>query len=96
MVTFEFAALDFTEPEENTYQYKLEGFDTDWVDIGNHHRVSFTNLDAGDYVFQVKAANSDGVQSTASSRSPVDRRAGPVGDLVGLRRVRDARLSDRR
>ncbi len=71
MITFEFAALDFTAPKENTYQYKLEGFDTDWVDIGNHHRVSFTNLDAGDYVFHVKAANSDGLQSTSSFALPV-------------------------
>jgi len=71
MITFEFAALDYTEPEKNTYQYKLEGFDADWVDIGNHHRVSFTNLDAGHYVFQIKAANSDGVQSTASLALPL-------------------------
>jgi diguanylate cyclase (GGDEF)-like protein len=65
MVTFEFAALDFTSPRENSYQYLLEGFSSDWVDIGPYHRVTFTNLDAGDYVLRIKAANADGVESTS-------------------------------
>ena len=71
MVTFEFAALDFTAPQENTFQYKLEGFNKNWVDVGRHHRVSFTNLDAGDYVLRVKATSSDGVVSTANLDFPV-------------------------
>jgi diguanylate cyclase (GGDEF)-like protein len=77
MITFEFAALDFTAPHENTYRYKLDGFNTDWVNIGSHHRVSFTNLDAGDYVFRVKAANADGVESTASVELPVSVEPAP-------------------
>lgn len=61
VVTFEFAALDFAAPEQNLFQYKLEGFDRDWVDAGTQHRTTYTNLDGGDYVFRVRAANSDGV-----------------------------------
>jgi signal transduction histidine kinase/ligand-binding sensor domain-containing protein len=31
ILSFEFAALDFTAPEKNLYAYKLEGYDTDWI-----------------------------------------------------------------
>jgi diguanylate cyclase (GGDEF)-like protein len=61
VVTFEFAALDFAAPERNRYKYKLEGFDAGWIDLGTVHRVTYTNLDAGNYRFRVKAANNDGV-----------------------------------
>ncbi len=61
MVTFDFAALDYTAPEKNRYRYLLEGFDRDWVDLGTRNRATYTNLDAGDYVFRVQGANNDGV-----------------------------------
>lgn len=61
LVSFEFAALDYTAPEKNRYAYKLEGFHDDWIDLGARRFVSFTNLDAGEYVFRVKGSNNDGV-----------------------------------
>jgi len=61
VVTFEFAALDFVAPALNSYKYRLEGFDHSWNPIGNQRRVTYTDLDAGEYVFQVRAANSDGL-----------------------------------
>jgi diguanylate cyclase (GGDEF)-like protein len=60
IVTFRFAALDFTGPAENRYAYRLEGFDSGWVDAGNHREATYTNLSGGDYAFRVRAANSDG------------------------------------
>ena len=59
--SFEFAALDYTNPRKNQYAYKLEGFDLDWVVCGNRRYASYTNLDAGRYTFQVRGSNSDGV-----------------------------------
>jgi signal transduction histidine kinase/ligand-binding sensor domain-containing protein/DNA-binding response OmpR family regulator len=60
--SIEFAALNFFHPENNTYRYKLEGFDNDWLPAdGRARRVTFTNLDPGEYTFRVKAANNDGV-----------------------------------
>ncbi len=61
MVTFEFAALDYTDPGANQYSVRLEGFDEGWVNLGTQNRVTYTNLDQGDYVLRVRAANSDGV-----------------------------------
>jgi diguanylate cyclase (GGDEF)-like protein len=63
VVTFEFAALDFAAPERNRYSYKLEGFDADWIELGNVHRITFTDLDAGGYTLRVRATNNDGVAS---------------------------------
>ena len=61
VITFEFAALDYTAPEQNRYAYKLEGFNEDWIDLGTVRRATYTNLDAGDYVLRVKGSNNDGV-----------------------------------
>jgi streptogramin lyase/signal transduction histidine kinase len=58
---FEFAALDYTNPEKNEYSYKLEGFDRDWIHSGNRRYANYTNLDGGKYVFKVKGSNSDGI-----------------------------------
>jgi len=60
VVTFQFAALDFTGPAENRYAYRLDGFDSNWVNAGAGRQATYTNLSGGDYVFRVRAANSDG------------------------------------
>ncbi len=59
--SLEFAALDFTNPAKNQYMYKLEGFDDRWISLGNRHRVTFTNLDPGEYILRVRGSNNDGV-----------------------------------
>ena len=58
---FYFIALSYSQSDKNKYAYKLEGFDKDWNYIGNTKSATYTNLDAGNYVFKVKAANSDGL-----------------------------------
>jgi len=65
LVTFEFAALDFTAPTENRYAYRLEGFDEEWIDLGTSRRVTFTDLAGGSYVLRVRASNNDGVWNEA-------------------------------
>ena len=59
-VTFEFAALDFTDPDNNRYRYRLDGFDEDWVDAGSRRSATYTNLDSGNYTFEVRAVSSEG------------------------------------
>ncbi|MCE7061503.1 hybrid sensor histidine kinase/response regulator [Dyadobacter sp. CY343] len=61
VISFEFAALNYTMPEKNQYAYQLKGFDADWIYSGTTRKATYTNLDPGDYVFQVKAANNDGI-----------------------------------
>jgi signal transduction histidine kinase/ligand-binding sensor domain-containing protein len=60
--TIEFSALDFTNPGQNQYAYMLEGFEEYWHYRGAEDReASYTNLDAGTYLFRVKGSNNDGV-----------------------------------
>lgn len=53
-----FAALDYRSPEDNSYAYRLVGFEKEWNWVNDQRSATYTNLDAGDYVFEVKAANS--------------------------------------
>ena len=64
MITFEFATMEFSEPEEHRYQYKLDGFDTDWIMAGKDRSAVYTNLDPGTYTFQVRGDNRDGLWDT--------------------------------
>lgn len=60
--SLEFAALHFKAPRRNRYAYRLQGFDTQWIETDAMGRsVRYSNLTSGDYVFQVKASNADGV-----------------------------------
>ena len=61
MLTFSFAASDYTDPARTLYAYRLEGVDPAWVSAGVRRQAAYANLAPGEYRFQVKAANSDGV-----------------------------------
>lgn len=60
-ISFEFASLDFSHPEENLYSYILEGSDKEWINSSNRRFVSYSNLDPGEYVFKVRGSNNDGI-----------------------------------
>lgn len=60
-LSFDFVALDYTDPEQNQYAYQMDGLDPDWVQAGNRRRADYPNLRPGDYVFHVKGSNNDGV-----------------------------------
>ena len=61
-ITFEFAALAFSDPSDNYYSYMLEGFDDDWKNTDAKYRMAnYTNLPPGEYIFKVKGANHDGL-----------------------------------
>lgn len=60
-LSFSFSALSYTAPEKNKFAYRLEGFDKEWVAAGTRRYAAYTNLDPGEYVFRVKAANNDGL-----------------------------------
>ena len=62
--TFDFVALTYLMPEKNRYKYKLEGYNNDWVDLGNERKVSFMNLADGDYTLKIIASNNDEIWNT--------------------------------
>lgn len=61
--TIGFAALNYINSGTNQYAYMLEGMqgDPQWNYVGSQQQATYTNLDAGEYVFKVKAANNDGL-----------------------------------
>ena len=63
VVTFEYSALHYRQPEMIRYAYRLEGFDQEWIDAGEKTEATYTNLDPGEYTFLVKGRNVDGLWS---------------------------------
>jgi signal transduction histidine kinase/DNA-binding response OmpR family regulator/streptogramin lyase len=65
--TFEFSSLNYTVPDKNAYAYMLKGFDKTWNLVGARRTATYTNLDPGEYIFMVKAANADGIWNSQTS-----------------------------
>ena len=62
MVSFELTALHFYNYSQNSYEWKLEGYDKNWIKAQLSHGVAtYTNLDPGTYTLFARAANPDGV-----------------------------------
>lgn len=66
-----FAAMSFANPGRNSYMYKLDGFDKEWIEAGNENKATYTNLPPGDYTMLVKASNNDGIWNTAGISLPI-------------------------
>jgi signal transduction histidine kinase/ligand-binding sensor domain-containing protein/AraC-like DNA-binding protein len=60
-LTFEYVGLHYSDPAQNQYRYRLEPYDITWIDGGEQRTARYTNLDPGEYTFQVIASNSNGV-----------------------------------
>jgi len=56
-----YTALGFLTPENLRFQYRLSGFQTEWIDVENRRTAFFTNVPPGDYTFEVRATREDGV-----------------------------------
>jgi signal transduction histidine kinase/CheY-like chemotaxis protein/ligand-binding sensor domain-containing protein len=59
--TFEFAALNYIEAEQNRYRYFLSGFDKDTTDAIQGESAEYKNLSPGKYRFWVTGSNNDGL-----------------------------------
>jgi signal transduction histidine kinase/ligand-binding sensor domain-containing protein len=59
--SFEFAALDYRNPEKNQYAYMMEGVNEEWIHSGTRRFVTYTHLNPGINIFHVKGSNNDGV-----------------------------------
>ncbi|MDQ6608930.1 MAG: histidine kinase [Bacteroidota bacterium] len=64
--SFDFAAIDYRDPQENRHLFMLEGYDNTWRNSGAEHTAYYYNVPPGNYVFKVKAANSNGVWTERS------------------------------
>ncbi len=60
----EYAALEFNQPQDIMYRYRLKGYDNNWVISGNKREAIYTKVPPGNYQFEVNATNSTGKWST--------------------------------
>jgi len=67
VVSFDFTSFNYLKTNKTRYAYKLEGFDSDWVDAGYRRSVNYTNLKPGTYTFTVKEKLRDGKDSVDTS-----------------------------
>jgi hypothetical protein len=64
--SFNFAAIDYVNPEDNRHFFMLENYDAGWNEAGSDRRAIYFNVPPGNYVFRVKAVNSYGVWAEKS------------------------------
>jgi signal transduction histidine kinase len=56
-----YAALSFTAPEKVRFRTMLEGFDKEWIEVGDRRAAYVQHMKPGKYRFRLKAANNDGI-----------------------------------
>lgn len=69
---FSVAVLSYSNPAQNRFQYKLEGFDPDWNEGPSDGRVNYTNLPPGNYKFLVRTADGAGGWNESSVSFPIE------------------------
>jgi serine phosphatase RsbU (regulator of sigma subunit)/streptogramin lyase len=60
-VRIEFIGLNYSDPQAVRYQYKLEGYDTEWSDVTSQTSVTYSRIEEGEYTFYLRSYNSEGL-----------------------------------
>ncbi|MFK8006739.1 MAG: ATP-binding protein [Saprospiraceae bacterium] len=66
-----FSLLDFKNPKDNRFEYKIDGFDSNWNPVDGNSIV-FNNLPYGQYTINIKGRNSDGNWSNQELKIPLE------------------------
>jgi len=77
--------LSFADGSSNLYRFKLEGFDPDWVEVGNGGERIFSTLRPGQYRLLIQARTADNVWSavhTLEFRVTPPWWASPIGIVL--------------
>jgi signal transduction histidine kinase len=67
----EYTALSLIKSQQVRFRYRLEGLDLDWINAGARRTAYYSRIPPGAYIFQVIAANSDGIWNTEGARLAV-------------------------
>lgn len=70
-IGFRFTALNYINPDDNDYQYKLEGFDNEWRNNGSNNTVFYEKLQPGSYTFMVRNTNDTEIHSPNNVELPI-------------------------
>ncbi len=69
--SFDFSSIGFSKGKSNKFRYRLKGFDDKWTESGKRRFANFTNVPPGDYTFELKAANNEGLWNEQAYSLPV-------------------------
>ncbi|MGN6532582.1 MAG: two-component regulator propeller domain-containing protein [Ginsengibacter sp.] len=61
---FKWAVMDFNNPLNNRYYYRLQGIDKDWRFAGKKGEIEFASLSSGNYTLLLKGANANGIEAS--------------------------------
>lgn len=59
-IEIRYTALSFSNPSKVRFKYRIEGYNSDWIDAGTRRTAYFTKMPPGEYLFRVIACNNDG------------------------------------
>lgn len=69
--TLSFASLDYANSSIIKYSYKMEGFNKNWIDVGDRRYITFTNISGGNYNLKLRASLDNGVSYSAVTTIPI-------------------------
>jgi|GEM_PF-2250896 len=61
---FHFVSKEYSNTAENQIRYRLSPEETEWQIAKSGGKCQYTNVEPGDYTFEIQAANSDGIWNT--------------------------------
>lgn len=75
--SIDYSGIDFAAARKIRYAYKLEGFDKKWNYVGEHRRITYSNLAPGTYVLEIKAQGNDGTWCAESKKLRIHIKVAP-------------------
>ena len=66
-----FSSIGFTRGNDNKFLYRLKNFDNKWIPAENRRFANFTNVPSGDFIFELQAANNEGIWNEDIFRLPI-------------------------
>ncbi len=63
-IRIDFVGINLSNPEQVSYQYKLDGYEEDWSDVSQVAYASYGRVEDGKYTFMLKACDGNGNCST--------------------------------
>ncbi|MBQ8520622.1 MAG: response regulator [Bacteroides sp.] len=70
-ISLHFVAPDYADPTNIKYTYRLKGLEDNWSRADHNRQARYINLPPGQYEFQVKSTNSDGVWADNLKTLPI-------------------------
>ncbi|WP_066630711.1 hybrid sensor histidine kinase/response regulator transcription factor [Labilibacter marinus] len=62
-LSFKVVSNNFIKPDKNKFKYRLLNYEDNWVEFSHNQPITFTQVPAGKYIFEVFGSNNDNIWS---------------------------------